>query len=172
MLAPTLTTARLILRANTMADFDAMVPVMASDHVRYMGGPMDREAAWKTFCSEIVQCSLRGHGAWAIEVRETGAFLGQISIIKPPHFPETEIGWVILPDAQGKGYVSEAARAALDFAFGTLGLKTLVSYIERENTRSIALAERLGAVPDPSATPAYPEDDDIIYRHSTAGAIS
>ena len=131
---------------------------------------MNRKDAWKSFCCDIAQWSLIGHGAWAVERRDTGAFIGQISIIKPPHFPETEIGWFVFPASQGKGYAFEAATAVRNFAFETLGLKTLVSYIDRQNHRSIALAERLGAKPDFAAEHAYPDDDDIVYRHPNPAA--
>ena len=162
---PVLETDRLILRAHRMDDFETLAPVLGSDHARYMGGPMTRKQAWSSFCSDIAQWALLGHGAWAADQRDTGEFIGQITIIKPPHFPETEIGWVFLPQAEGQGYAQEAARAALTFAFDTLQLTTMVSYIDRQNARSIALAERLGATPDATAKHAYPEDDDVVYRH-------
>jgi len=166
---PTLDTERLMLRAHRMDDFEALVPVLGSDHARYMGGPMTRKQAWSCFCSDIAQWSLLGHGAWGVERRDNGDFVGQISIIKPPHFPEVEIGWVFLPGAEGRGYAREAALAALTYAFATLKLKTLVSYIDRRNIRSIALANHLGAAPDPVAKQPYPDDNDIVYRHPGPG---
>ena len=162
---PTFETERLILRAHRMDDFKALAQVLCSDHARYMGGPMTPKQAWQSFCCDIAQWALLGHGSWAVERSDNGEFIGQITVIKPPYFPEIEIGWVLLPGAEGKGYAYEAACAALTFAFDTLKLETLVSYIDRRNTRSIALAERLGASPDPSAKHAYPDDDDIVWRH-------
>jgi len=153
-----------------MDDFDHLADVLCSDHARFMGGPMTRKDAWKSFCCDIAQWPLMGHGAWAVDRRDTDDFIGQINIIKPPHFPETEIGWVIFPAAEGKGYAAEASAAARDFAFETLRLKTLVSYIDKQNPRSIALAERLGAKPDPTAEHAYPDDDDVVYRHTAQEA--
>jgi len=161
---PTLKTERLTLRPHKMADFDSLAAMLATPHVKYMGGPMNRKAAWKSFCSDIAQWALLGHGAWAVERRDTGEFIGQITIIKPPHFPETEIGWVFFPQSVGNGFACEAARAALIFAFDTIKLKTLVSYIDPGNTRSIALAERLGAKLDPTALSTT--DIDHVYRHA------
>jgi RimJ/RimL family protein N-acetyltransferase len=64
----------------------------------------------------------------------------------------------------GKGYLTEASRALLTWAFGPRGLKTLVSYINRANAASIRLAERLGAILDPTA--ATPNGIDCLtYRH-------
>ena len=167
--APTLETERLILRANRQEDFEALAKVLGSPHAKFMGGPMTHNEAWQSFCSDIAQWPLLGHGAWAVDRRDTGEFVGQISIIKPPHFPEVEIGWVFFPQAEGYGYASEAARAALTFAFESLGLQTLVSYIDTKNSRSIALAERLGARPDPTAAQPYPAD--VVYRHPAPAAL-
>ncbi len=167
--APTLQTERLVLRPHRIEDFDQLAAELGSPHAQYLGGPMSRKDAWKSFCSDIAQWSLLGHGAWAVDQRESGEFLGQITIIKPPHFPETEIGWVFFPGAEGKSYAYEAARAAMTFAFGALKLQTLVSYIDPQNARSIRLAKRLGAVADPDAAKAYAED--VVYRHPAPEAL-
>ena len=65
---------------------------------------------------------------------------------------------------------AEAARAVLAHVFGTLGWTTAVSYISPQNARSIALAERLGAVRDAGA--AGPAESDLVFRHSPPGAAS
>jgi RimJ/RimL family protein N-acetyltransferase len=66
--------------------------------------------------------------------------------------------------SEGKGVAYEAALAARAYAYKTVKLATLVSYISPRNARSIRLAERLGARLDPDA--AYPEDDPcLVYRH-------
>ena len=66
-------------------------------------------------------------------------------------------------EAEGKGYAFEAAIAMRDWAFQERKLKTLVSYIDPDNSRSIRLAERLGATIDEHARPQHP--DDLVYRH-------
>ncbi len=94
----------------------------------------------------------------------TGVFVGQVGLNGHPYFPETELGWMVLASGEGKGIAAEAASAVRDWAFQTLGLATLVSYIHRDNTRSIRLAERLGARYDPDAPPC-PYSNHIVYRH-------
>ena len=64
---------------------------------------------------------------------------------------------------------SHAAIVARAWAYDTLGLSTLVSYIDPKNAPSRALAERLGARLDPGATP--PEKGDLVYRHPTPQAL-
>lgn len=160
--APTLTTDRLTLRAHTQADFDAYATFFASPRADHIG-TLNRRHAWYSFTSDVAQWALLGFGAWGIE-DHSGRFVGQVAILKPDHFPETELGWFLLDGFEGQGIAYEAAIAARDFAFTTLGLPTLVSYIAPANKRSVALATRLGASLDPAAKRDDP--DDQVYRHT------
>lgn len=166
MPAPTLHTERLTLRGHVMADLDALCDLFETDRAAYMGGPIPRKEAWRWMASEIAMWDLMGHGAWGIDTKD-GEFLGQIGILKPPHFPEAEIGWTLLETAEGKGYASEAAQAVLGWAKDQ-GFETLVSYIDPSNDRSIALVTRLGASHDPKAALPKGEtpDDTVVYRHT------
>ena len=74
-----------------------------------------------------------------------------------------ELGWLLYDGYEGQGYATEAAAALRDWAFGTLGLETLVSYCDPDNAASIAVAERLGAVRDPLAARQDPEDMVLRY---------
>lgn len=160
---PTLDTPRLHLRPPTLEDWPAYALFMGSDRATHMGGPFDARGAWGLFCHDVAQWALMGHGALMIEDRATGQCLGQVAINHGPLFPEPELGWMLYPDAEGRGIAFEAALAMRDWAFATLGIETLVSYIDAENTRSCALAERLGATRDDSA--ARPDPRDLVYRH-------
>ncbi|MEO1292247.1 MAG: GNAT family N-acetyltransferase [Pseudomonadota bacterium] len=169
--APTLRTSRLMLRHHTMDDFDLFARAMGSDHARFMGGPMSRREAWRLFCADVAQWSLLGHGAFAVVDNDNGSLAAQVGINGHPHFPETELGWLTLPESQGKGYAFEAAQAVRDWAYKTRGITDLVSYIHPDNTRSIALAERLEATLDASA-PAAPFPDHVVYRHPAPGVAA
>lgn len=161
---PVIETERLTLRGHVNADFGPYRDAFASDHTSYMGGPIDARAAWGNFCKDVAQWSLLGHGAWAVTRKADGEFVGQVGLNGHPYFPETELGWLVLPHATRQGIAAEAAKAARDWAFGTLGLKTLVSYIHTENAASRGLAEVLGARVDPDAAPC-PFDKHVVYRH-------
>ena len=165
--APRITTERLTLRSHVMADFDPLYELFGSDRARYMGGPYTPRQMWLWIASEVGSWPLKGFGSWGIERNSASAIIGQIGIIQPHHFPEPEIGWVLLEAYEGQGYAHEAARAALDWWWSTDRSDQLVSYINLENARSIALATRLGATPDPAAP--LPEgdtpDDTMAYRH-------
>ena len=168
MPAPTLHTERLTLRAHTASDLEALCDLFETERSAYMGGPIARKAAWRWIASEVAMWELMGHGSWGIETKD-GTFLGQIGILKPPHFTEAEIGWTLLEEAEGKGYATEAAKAVLAWGWGN-GFDTLVSYIDPGNARSIALATRLGATRDEDAILPEGETDDEthVYRHRRA----
>ncbi|KKB10576.1 acetyltransferase [Devosia geojensis] len=160
---PTLTTERLMLRPPVFADYPAYERLMASPRSVYMGGPFDTRGAWGMFASDLAMWQLFGHGALMIDVTETGECVGQVGINHGPLFPEKELGWMIYEGFEGKGYALEAARALRAWAFEVRHLPTLVSYVDPHNARSIALAQRMGAVLDPDAQKQDPED--LVFRH-------
>ena len=160
---PTLQTERLILRAPTMEDWPAYATLMASARARYMGGPFDTRAAWGMFTSDMAMWPLFGHGALMIELKSSHDCVGQVGINHGPLFPEKELGWLLYDGHEGRGYAFEAAAAIRDWAFTTLGLQSLVSYVDQDNLASIKVAERLGASRDNDAERQDPED--IVFRH-------
>lgn len=166
-IAPTLTTERLILRPIILDDFAGYEKLMASSRSVYMGGPFDQAAAWGLFCHEVALWHLAGHGGLSIELRSTGACIGQAEINHGPLFPERELGWQVYEGHEGNGYVTEAARALLVWAFDDLGLSTLVSYVDPDNSRSIAVARRLGGVLDSSAP--RQDETDLVFRYTPSG---
>jgi RimJ/RimL family protein N-acetyltransferase len=165
--APIIQTARLRLRGHVLSDMAAFAAFFASDRAVYIGKPKNRAHLWYGFASEVGSWPLMGHGGWAVETRD-GALAGQVAITKPPHFPETEIGWTLFEGFEGKGLAQKATSAALCWAEASGKFDTLVSYITPENGRSIALAKRLGATHD--ATAALPDgetaQDTVVYRHA------
>lgn len=134
-----------------------------SDRAQYMGGPYTQAAAWGLFCSDYAQWGFMHHGSLMIEDPGTGRCLGQVGINHGPLFPEHELGWFLYQEAEGHGYAFEASIALRKWAFETIGIETLVSYVDPKNTPSRKLALRLGAVLDEDA--ARPDDTDLVFRH-------
>ena len=167
---PVLHSARLTLRAPIASDWPHWSAFAGSDRSQYISGPYAPKAAWRAFGHAIGHWVMRGFGSFVFTLKEDDTPLGMAGPWFPEGWPEAEIGWTIWsPEAEGQGYAHEAARAALDHAFTSLGWTTAVSYIDEPNLRSIALAERLGAVRDPSAEiPDFDEDVPrvLAYRHS------
>lgn len=152
-----------------MRDFEAWAVHMASERTIYEDGPFTRKQSWDNFAGGLGQWVLLGYGCWAIEEKATRHFVGVAGVNRPIHYPEDELGWTLVAQAEGRGIAFEAATAAREYARTHQGITELVSYIDPDNARSIRLAQRLGAELDPNA--ATPDNDlCLVYRHPKVAA--
>lgn len=143
---PTLETERLRLRAWREEDLEPYAAFCANDATaRFLGGTCNREDAWRRMAMLFGHWALRGYGNWAIEEKTTGRWVGYSGLWKPEGWPEPEVMWGLAADCHGRGYATEAARRARDFAYRELGWRTLISCIAPANEPSQRVAGRLGA---------------------------
>lgn len=169
MTPPTLHTDRLTLRAPRLADFEVWADFFASPRSIHEGGPKNRLAAWQHWAADVALWTLKGYGPFGVDDRATGAYLGEVGIYHGEGYPAPELGWFVVPDAEGKGVASEAARAVLDWVRSTFDWPLITNIIEPANTRSIALGLRLGGVIDPTL-PGVRHPGDVVIRHDLRGA--
>jgi RimJ/RimL family protein N-acetyltransferase len=150
MIAPTLTTDRLILRAPRREDFESYAATWADpDVTRYIGGaPRDRMTSWKEFLQGAGFWPILGFGRWTIEERATGAAIGSGGLFEAERgvaslAGHVEAGWAFGPAAWGKGYATEAMAVIL--AWGDAqGITETRAIIDHSNTASARVAEKLG----------------------------
>lgn len=146
---PTLETARLRMRAFRVDDLDAYAAMCADPEVmRFLGTgvTLDRSEAWRSMAGFLGHWALRGYGMWALEEKQTGTLVGRSGFLNPEGWPGFELGWTLGRPSWGKGFATEAARRALDYAFEDLGRERVISLIRPANTPSMRVAERLGMV--------------------------
>ncbi len=168
---PTLETERLILRGLTEADIGAEERYWTSDRSHFTGGPKAPHEVWRIVATMIGHWSLRGYGFWAVEEKATGLYCGRVGAWHPGEWPEAEIGWTLMPEAEGRGIAHEAALAARAHCYGPLGWTTAISTIDSGNTRSKALAARLGAKYE--RMHAFPQGFELeIWRHPGPEALA
>lgn len=146
---PVLLTERLRLRAFRAGDLDDYAALKSDPEVlRFLLGagrePWDRGRAFRHMAFLLGSWQLGGAGAWAVELRQTGAFAGVIGFSEPQGWPGLELAWTLARRFWGNGYATEGARAALDHAFLAWGREHVISLIHPENRASIRVAERLG----------------------------
>jgi len=142
-------TERLVLRMiDPERDFEPWALMMADEQtVRFIGGQvMDRAAAWRHMAALIGHWTIRGYGFFSVEDRATGEWVGRVGPWYPEGWPAPEVGWSLAREHWGKGYATEAGRAAIDYAFGTLGWDRVIHAIVKGNAQSAAVARKLGSV--------------------------
>jgi RimJ/RimL family protein N-acetyltransferase len=143
---PRLETERLILRPPALEDFERWAE-FAADPVasRYVGGAQPRSLAWRSLMSMAGAWQLTGVAMFSVIEKASGRWIGRLGPWQPEGWPGTEVGWSLHPDAWGKGYASEGARAALDYAFEVLGWDDVIHCIDPGNTPSQRVALALGS---------------------------
>jgi RimJ/RimL family protein N-acetyltransferase len=144
---PTLRTERLLLRPFRGDDVDAYAAMCADPLIMRNlgeGRTLSRAETWRQVAFFLGHWHLRGHGMWAVEERESGDLVGRVGFLEPEGWPGFELGWALRSDRWGRGYATEAARTALEFARTQLGRSGVISLIYPDNQPSIRVAERLG----------------------------
>ncbi len=142
-----LITERLVLRHLEQRDFDSLYALFNDPEVmRYYPSTRDRKEtqAWLDWVFD--QYERYGHGLFAVEHVDTGEFIGQVGIIRQDWDGriDLEVGYMLARQFWGRGYATEAARAARDYAFARFHADRVVSFIRPENTRSQEVAKRNG----------------------------
>jgi len=165
---PVIETARLTLRVPRLGDWAVLEPIWTTDQARYIGGPMDPEDGWLDFNQMVASWLLRGFGALTVVRRDDGAVLGLASLDHEWGDPAPELGWLLIREAEGQGYGTEAAAAIAEFARGEVGGSAEI-YVDLAHEKSIRVARAVGAT-DAGRHPADPENVAIYRLHPRTGA--
>ena len=166
--SPVLETERLRLRLPEQRDFDAYAEMnLDEEAMRHIGGTMPRAAAWRKFLQMPGAWAVQGFAMFTVETKQ-GEWLGQLGPWQPEGWPGTEVGWAFKRACWGRGYATEAAEVAIDWAFDNLGWNEVIHSISPDNLASQALARRLGSVNSgPGKLPAPFENEPIdIWKQS------
>ena len=143
----TLETERLLMRWFREDDFDQFLRHCQDPEVmRFLGDgrPMTGLEVWRQMATFMGHWYFRGYGIWAVEEKQTGNLVGRIGFMNPAGWPGFELGWTLGRESWGKGYATEGARRALEYAFTQMDREHVISLIAPENIASIRVAERLG----------------------------
>ena len=149
---PVLETERLKLRGHRLDDFAPCAAMWADPLVtRHIGGtPLSGEECWTRLLRYVGHWALLGFGYWVVEEKATGNFAGEVGFadykrnLEPPLKDTPEIGWVFAVHAHGKGYATEAVRAAIAWGDAHFGSSRTACIIHPENLSSIRVAEKCG----------------------------
>ena len=161
-----LETDRLVLREYTQADFDGLYEILSDlETMRHYPKPYDKAGTQRWLDWSFDNYKNYGFGLWAIELKETGAFIGDCGITMQKIDGETlpEIGYHIHKRYWRKGFGSEAARAVRDWAFQNTKFDCLYSYMKYTNIASYSTAAATGL----RKIKEYPDEKDgIVYVYA------
>lgn len=151
---PTLETTRLILRAPRLADEKFYVAFKTSQRSKYTNGPLDAKTASGLFSEVAGQWIMHGYGLFMGTTKEDpDTVIGGFGVFHPSGQNEPEFGWSLYDGQfEGKGYVTEAMRAVIPWAWPVMGVDTAQSHMSPGNDATLVVATRLGAVFDPEET--------------------
>ena len=141
-------TARLVIRTFEQRDAEPWIAMVTDPDVRRFLPPAPLPTA-ETFQNSIERRHLmerdRGYAMWAVEVKETGAFVGQCGLFPVAHVgPEIELAYHFNKASWNKGYATEAAVAVLAHGLGPIGLDSVIALVMPENIGSCRVAEKAG----------------------------
>jgi RimJ/RimL family protein N-acetyltransferase len=163
---PRITTDRLLLRRWRDGDRAAFAAMNADPQVmRYFPRTATRAESDAFIDRMEISFEQQGFGFWAVEMRESGAFIGFVGLAVPgfeaPFTPCVEIGWRLVAHAWNQGFATEAARASLAFGFESLDLPSIVAFTAVPNAPSRRVMEKLGMTRNPA--------DDFDHPRIAAG---
>lgn len=171
-------TERLILREWKESDREPWAELCADPEVmEHFPSVLMRQQSDAMFNSVTAHFAEHGFGLWAVEVKDSGDFIGFTGLkhesMDVPHAPCVEIGWRLARSSWGQGYATEAANAALRTGFEVVGLDEIFSWTVPANTKSIGVMKKIGLSHDasgdfdhPRMPAGHPLRPHVLYRLS------
>ncbi len=149
---PVVETARLRLRAHRADDYPSSSAMWADPQVtRFIGGrPSSAQQTWSRLLGYVGHWQLQHYGYWAIEEKSTGRFIGDVGFsdfkrdIIEPMRNVPELGFALISTVHGKGYATEAVRAATEWGDGHLPSKRTVCLVDEKNAASLHIVRNAG----------------------------
>jgi RimJ/RimL family protein N-acetyltransferase len=145
-----LETPRLSLRPPLAADAEAFMDifwdpeVVANKQVTLTEAPGDLDLARRKTTALVDHWGTRGYGLWTVVEKASDQIIGCVGLQKWEGWPDVELAWVIHRSRWGHGFASEAARAALEWAWTSTDIDHIISLINAGDLRSMRVAAKAG----------------------------
>jgi RimJ/RimL family protein N-acetyltransferase len=140
-----LETERLRLRPAKEEDLETWLAISRDAEQEWWGEPHSTiDDARENLDKHLRSQERHGFSLWPVELRRTGEVIGLTGLQHLAGGAEIEVGYRFLRHHWGEGYATEAARAAIGFAFDELGLDRIVGVTLPTNERSRHVLEKCG----------------------------
>lgn len=106
-----------------------------------------------------------GYGPYKVSLKEDLTPIGICTLVKRDYLEFLDIGFAVLPEYEGKGYMFESTKTMLDYALSELNQDKVFAFTELDNERSISLLKRLGLKEQGFIVPDGEEEE--LYLLST-----
>lgn len=167
-------TERLLLRDWKETDKPKFALINGNPHVmRYFPGCLTSEESDRFVARIVAELEVCGHGLFAVEIKDTGEFIGYVGLhafeFEAPFSPGWEIGWRLSDRHWHKGYATEAAAACIDYARGAGLIRRLYSFTAVVNRPSENVMKRIGMIyagrfEHPALPCGHPLREHLLYE--------
>jgi RimJ/RimL family protein N-acetyltransferase len=144
---PTIEAAHLVLRSWMAQDAEAWFNILQEEDIlRYFPNPKPpaREKADTYIQHHLQHWQEFGYGHWAVTTRQDGQVVGWCGLEFLPELKQTEIAYLLSKSVWGRGYATEAARAAVEYGMQKAGLSEIIGLVHPENSGSVRVLEKCG----------------------------
>ena len=144
---PTIETAHLILRGWRAEDADALYEILQEEGIlQYFPNPKppERAKADDYIAHHLAHWMQFGYGHWAVVTRDDDRVVGWNGLEYLPELDETEVAYLLSKRVWGRGYATEAARAAVQFGFESAKLDHIIGLVHPDNVGSVRVLEKCG----------------------------
>ena len=166
---PSIETKRLLLRLPILDDAESFVEihqdpeVLARKQVTLTSPPGGIEVGLRNVDRMLRHWDRRGYGQWAVVEKATARVIGCVGFLQPDDWPGIDLGWIIRRSRWGNGFATEAARAAIDWAWSGAAIEHIMSLIGPDNAASIRVATKVGEQLEGEGISPFSGEKVLIY---------
>jgi len=175
-------TPRLLLRPWQESDLAPFAEQNADPEVmRYLNGTLTRAQSDGYVARARRDLAAFGFTKWAVEAPGVAPFIGAVGLnhvrFEASFTPAVEVAWRLHRHFWGRGYATEAARAAIGDGFTRVGLDEIVAFTTLGNTPSARVMQRLGMAralefDHPGLPESNPLRRHVLYRITREAWVS